>query len=133
MVDLAREFHDAQCANGELPVAQCPGIRRVRLGDARVHGALSPEIVRRVVQRHVEELRLCYEREPGAATRLAGSLHIVFSVSPEGLVQAAKVEGSTLDAAGLEGCLVKAAGRWSFPAPAEGSVDVSYPLFFEAG
>jgi TonB family protein len=114
-------------------VAQCPGVRRVRLGEARINGALSSEIVRRVVQRHVEELRQCYEREPGAAARRAGSLRIVFSVSPEGQVQAAKVEGSTLDAAGLDGCLVKSVGGWIFPAPAQGSVEVSYPLFFEAG
>src|SRR5262249_16928958 len=38
-----------------------PGVVRFRISGARAQG-LAPEVVRRVVQRHLNELRFCYEQ-----------------------------------------------------------------------
>lgn len=102
---------------------------RIRPGRPDVRGGLAQEIVRRVVRRHLVELRYCYQRALGQNPDLQGALTIQFVISATGTVPRA----STSDVeAGLEpvaACFAQATRRWTFPAPTNaGVVVVVYPF-----
>ena len=103
---------------------------RVRQKRIEVRGKLDRQIVRRVVRRHLNELRRCYEdHEP---RRRPLELALAFSVNGQGKVTLAAVKRSSLENKKLSGCLEAAARRWLFPAPKDGrSVQVEQELSFE--
>ena len=108
-------------------------VPQIRSGNADVRGSLSKEVIRRVIQRHINEVRFCYEQELSSRPDLSGRVQVKFIISPSGAVQAANVESSTLGAARAEGCIAQAVRRWTFPAPDGGGiVIVSYPFVLEA-
>jgi hypothetical protein len=107
-------------------------VPQIRSGNADVRGSLSKEVIRRVIQRHINEVRFCYEQELNSRPDLAGRVQVKFIISPSGAVQAANVESSTLNAARAETCIAGAVRRWTFPAPDGGGiVIVSYPFVLE--
>ena len=107
-------------------------VPRVRQGTAEVRGALSREIVRRVVQRHINEVRFCYEQELDQRPDLEGRLTTSFIIAPTGDVQSAVVSDTTVNNARVEGCVAGAVRRWSFPAPEGGGiVVVKYPFMLQ--
>jgi TonB family protein len=102
------------------------------VGAAEVRGSLSKEIIRRVIQRRVNEVRFCYEQELHARPDLHGRVNVKFIISPEGAVQAATIESTELAAARVEACIVQAVRRFTFPAPDGGGIAVvSYPFVFD--
>jgi hypothetical protein len=108
-------------------------VPQIRSGNADVRGSLSKEVIRRVIQRHINEVRFCYEQELNSRPDLSGRVQVKFIISPSGAVQAANVESSTLGSAKAEGCIAQAVRRWTFPAPDGGGiVIVSYPFVLEA-
>ncbi len=105
---------------------------RVRMGKADVRGSLSKEVVRRIVRRHINEVRFCYEQQAETRPQLEGRVGIKFIVNPTGGVQTAAVASSTLGNARVEQCIAKAVRRWSFPAPEGGGiVVVTYPFVLQ--
>ncbi|MEM9073011.1 MAG: AgmX/PglI C-terminal domain-containing protein [Myxococcota bacterium] len=106
-------------------------VPRVRAGRIRVTGSLSPAIVRRVVRRHLQELRACYESGLQSDPQLRGRVTVEFSINPQGRVTRSQVQnGATLSNTAVQNCLAQAARRWVFPAPEQGSVDVVHPFVF---
>lgn len=96
-------------------------------------GQLDREIVERLLERHVKPMaRSCYEealrRQPG----LAGTMTVVLELG-RGEVQHADVQGSTLQHAGVEACVARAAYGIQVPRVALGDDPeiisvVRYPL-----
>jgi len=98
---------------------------------AEVRGSLSKETIRRTIQRHLNEVRFCYENGLSKDPQLAGRLAIQFLISPSGVVQHASVHDSTLPSKGVADCVRQAMRRVSFPAPDGGGyVQVTYPFSF---
>ncbi len=103
-------------------------VPEVTLGSASVRGALIGEIIRRIVRRHLNELRFCYEKELGRAPGLAGRLVLRFTIGGDGQVLAASVASSTLGDGAVEACATAAVRRWEFPRSAGAATQVDYPL-----
>jgi hypothetical protein len=102
--------------------------------DATVHGSLDKEIIRRIIRRHLNEVRFCYESELTRQPNLAGRLVVMFTIGANGQVISSALQYSTMGNARVEGCLVQAVRRWEFPYPSGGGiVIVSYPFDFVAG
>lgn len=98
-------------------------------GAAHVSGTLDKEIIRRVIRRHMNEVRNCYELELQKTHTLAGRVVLKLSIGADGKVQAVEVADSTLGNATVEACMVKAALLWEFPKPVGGGVVViHYPF-----
>ena len=98
-----------------------------------MRGSLSKEVIRRVIQRHLNEVRFCYEQALSAQPDLSGRVQVQFVITPSGVVQAASVQNSSLGAARAEQCIAQAVRRWTFPAPDGGGVViVSYPFVLQA-
>jgi len=107
---------------------------RIRSGAAMVKGSLSKEGIRRIVRRHTNEVKFCYERELAKRPDLTGRVAIKFIISGTGAVQMAAVESSTLGNASVENCIAQAVRRWKFPQPEGGGiVIVTYPFQLTAG
>lgn len=105
----------------ELEPPETPrGAPRLALGNVDVRGALPAKDVRKVIERHSNELRFCYEQTLAGNTKIA----IKFVVSPSGAVQLASVERSDSGIEKLDMCLAQAVRRWTFPAPKGGGIAV---------
>jgi outer membrane biosynthesis protein TonB len=108
-------------------------VPRIRTGDADVRGSLSREVIRRVIRRHINEVRFCYEQELGQRPDLAGRVTVSFIISATGAVQTAAVQSTTLSNARVEACIVQSVRRWTFPAPDGGGVvGVNYPFVLDS-
>jgi TonB family protein len=102
-------------------------------GQATVRGSLDREIIRRIIRRHINEVKFCYEGELIKNARLAGRVSIQFTISGTGQVIASVLQSSTMGNLRVESCVVQAVRRWEFPKPRGGGiVIVSYPFNFQS-
>jgi TonB family protein len=100
-----------------------------RPGIPIVNGSLDKEIIRRIVRRHLNEVRFCYEQALAGHPGLAGRVVVQFSIAPTGRVLASFLQSSSLGVVAVDACVVNAVKRWEFPEPRGGGlVMVSYPF-----
>jgi TonB family protein len=98
-------------------------------GRPAVRGSLSKEIIRRIIRRHINEVRYCYQVELQANPDLYGRVIVRFVIQPNGQVATARVASSTMNNRRVERCIAQAVRRWLFPKPRGGGiVIVSYPF-----
>ena len=108
-------------------------VPQIRSGAADVRGSLSKEVIRRIIRRHINEVRFCYEQELNQRPDLEGRVTISFIISPTGAVQSSAVAQSTMGNARVEQCIATAVRRWTFPSPEGGGiVVVNYPFMLTA-
>ncbi len=103
---------------------------RVEQGKPAVMGCMSKEIIRRVIRKHRNEMRYCYEKHLLAEPKLSGKATLKFVIGTTGKVQSAEIQSSSLGNQSLEKCVLSAIRRWTFPAPDGGIVVVHYPFIF---
>jgi TonB family protein len=103
-------------------------------GQANVRGSLDKEIIRRIIRRHINEVKYCYESELTKKPDLNGRVSVQFTIAATGQVIASVLQSSTMSNIRVENCVVQAVRRWEFPKPMGGGiVIVSYPFNFTAG
>ena len=103
-------------------------------GQANVRGSLDKEIIRRIIRRHINEVKYCYETELTKKADLSGRISVQFTIAATGTVIASVLQSSTMGNVRVENCVVQAVRRWEFPKPLGGGiVIVSYPFNFTAG
>jgi len=125
--------HGGLGAHGRFARRREGRVPSLHTGVAEVHGSLSKETIRRTIQRHLSEVRFCYEQGLGKQPELAGRVAVGFLIAPSGVVQQATLQESTLPARAVAECVVQAVRRWSFPAPEGGGyVRVVYPFSFSS-
>lgn len=100
--------------------------------NSEVVGSLSRETVRRVVRRHRNEIRHCYERSLLTHPELDGRVMTRFLIHPDGTVIGSNVVESSLRHAETEACLTNVLRRLTFPETDGGIVRVNYPFEFRA-
>jgi hypothetical protein len=102
-------------------------------GRAEVRGSLDKEIIRRIIRRHINEVKYCYQKELQAKPDLYGRIIIQFTIAATGQVVASVVQQSSMNNPSVEGCIAQAVRRWLFPKPKGGGiVIVSYPFVLRA-
>ncbi|HJL19013.1 MAG TPA: AgmX/PglI C-terminal domain-containing protein [Sandaracinaceae bacterium LLY-WYZ-13_1] len=107
-------------------------VPQVRETGADVRGALSAEVIRRVVRRHLREVRFCYEQGLQSNPSIEGRVTVSWIIGATGAVQSASVSSTTLGQAQVERCITGAVRRWSFPQPDGGGVvGVNYPFVLQ--
>jgi Ca-activated chloride channel family protein len=95
-------------------------VARIMPGSVSVSGSLDEEVIRRVVRRHINEIRFCYTQALASDPDLSGTIVVEFVIDPAGEVISASVASTTLDDADVPKCIVEAFERWTFPAPEDG-------------
>jgi hypothetical protein len=105
------------------------GVPHATGGKADIHGSLAKEVIRRVIQRHLPEVRACYQQRLNARPDLQGRLAVKFMIDATGLVRVAAKQSSDLHDDETDQCIVSAVKRWTFPQPEGGGiVTVTYPF-----
>jgi hypothetical protein len=99
-------------------------------GVVETTGGLSREVIRRNIQRHMNEVRFCYESELRSNPSLEGRVSLQFMVDASGRVATSSATGAGMTS--VASCVSTAARRWTFPA-SEGPTGVTYPFVFNAG
>jgi len=109
-------------------VAKVPQILQ---GIVTTRGNLDKEIIRRIVRRHLNEVKYCYDQALVRQPKLEGRLVAQFTIAGNGQVIASVRQSSTLAAPAVEMCVITAIKRWEFPAPTGGGLAmVTYPFTF---
>ncbi len=106
---------------------------QVQPGETAVVGALDKEVIRRVVRRHMNRFRYCYERQLATSPNLQGKVLVRFVISTTGAVSSARDAGSTLPDESVKACVLRTYQSMQFPAPSGGIVVVTYPIVFHPG
>ena len=98
-------------------------------GGAQVTGgSIDKEVIRRVIRRHINEIRFCYEKELAKNPGLAGHVAVSFRVATSGAVDKSEIKSSTLNNPTVESCIAGRVLTWVFPAPVGGPVAITYPF-----
>jgi len=114
---------------GTLGRRAAPRTPDILIGEPGVRGALDKEIIRRIVRRHINEVKFCYEQELTKRPALAGRIVVQFMIARTGQVLSSVLQSSSMANARVENCTVQAVRRWQFPEPQGGGlVTVSYPF-----
>ena len=108
-------------------------VPKVIHGRHTVKGSLDRDIVRRVVRRHRNEIRYCYEIGLKRDPKLYGQVQVKFTISGKGSVTSASVSSTTLKDREVEECMIRRVRHWFFPEPkGGGNVIVNYPFEFNS-
>jgi outer membrane biosynthesis protein TonB len=89
----------------------------IRLMMVSAQGALSKEVIRRIIYRHINEVRNCYNQALSNTPGLSGRIVLKIVISNTGQIESAIVESSSLNNEGVENCLIKSSDLWKFPKP----------------
>jgi hypothetical protein len=115
----------------EKPSTQATAVApEVTSGERQRRGSLGKEVIRRVIRRHLNEVKRCYEEASTEKRDLSGHFMLKFTISGVGAVVASEVERTTMSDSAVAACVSQAVRRWRFPKPeGGGSVIVSYPFW----
>lgn len=106
---------------------------RVIPGKTTVVGGLDKDVIMKVIKRHQNEIKFCYEQELQKNPALAGKVAVAWTIDPAGGVSEANVSESSVGNANVESCIVQRIRRWKFPEPQGGGVvNVTFPWIFKA-
>ncbi len=106
---------------------------RVIPGKTTVVGGLDKDVIMKVIKRHQNEIKFCYELELQKNASLAGKVGVAWTIDPAGGVSEANVNESSIGNANVESCIVQRIRRWKFPEPVGGGVvNVTFPWIFKA-
>lgn len=105
----------------------------IKSGKVLIRGSLSKDIIRRVIQKHINQVRYCYEKRLQVAPGLFGKVGTKFVIDAMGSVSSAQVVDSTLNDREVERCITNKIRTWRFPQPKGGGiVEVKYPFLLKA-
>ena len=112
------------------------GFEEISLSDGSTpgHGSMSKEVIRRVIRRHINEVRYCHEQAMADSdSTIDGRVSVSFSIGPTGTVTRAEVVHETTGSQVVATCIRDAVTRWTFPAPeGGGAVIVTYPFVLKS-
>ena len=114
------------------PIAGAEPTPAAEPAEPLILGSIDKTVIDRVVRRHLNQVRYCYEKELKTYASLAGKVVVRFTIADDGTVSEAEIKTSTLGSPAVEDCVRGRFLRMVFPAPAGGGVViVSYPLVFQ--
>ncbi len=98
-----------------------------------VQGSLDRSQIAAVVNRHIAEIRHCYEKNLINDPSLAGKVQVEWTIRPDGGVAGVKTKFSSLRGGDVAGCIGGKIRGWQFPRPkGNGYVIVNYPFLFDS-
>lgn len=119
----------ASGATGAAPDGGADARRTPAAGD----GWLDPNMVAAVVRNQVvPKAKACYERGLQSDRNLAGRVVVHWTITLKGKVGGIDIEQDTARSPALAECVVSVINGVTFPAPAGGPVDVSFPFVFQS-
>lgn len=92
----------------------------VEAGRLAVRGSLSKEVIRRIMRRHADKIRVCFESVLSEKPTPQVTMHFV--INPDGTVGDIKLARNASSSSELPCCIAHAMRAWTFPKPEGGGV-----------
>ncbi len=97
--------------------------------EALVEGGLTRNEISAVIERHIGEIRYCYEQGLQTNPKMGGRVSMKFFIAANGYVSSADITNTSLHSKIVEGCITSRLKSWKFPNPRGGVVvKVNYPF-----
>jgi hypothetical protein len=96
-----------------------------------VKGGMSREVVKRVIDQHLEEITYCYETALMNDPSILGRIVFEWKILMNGRVGEIRIVASSVSSHDLHACIKSAIKAWQFPKPVGSEVVVSYPFVFD--
>lgn len=108
-------------------------VERTPTANVGVQGSLDRAQIAAVVNKHIQEIRHCYEKNLINDPSLSGKIQVEWTINPNGTVAAVKTKFSSLKGGDVTGCIAGRIRTWQFPRPkGNGYVIVNYPFMFDS-
>jgi len=108
------------------------GTTKVTSGVTSVIGGLDKDVIAKIVHRHQNEIKYCYEKELQKDPNLYGKVAVFWVIDATGAVAKTTVAQTTMGNSSVENCILTRVQRWRFPQPKGGGiVKVTYPWIFK--
>ncbi|MBW2700083.1 MAG: TonB family protein [Deltaproteobacteria bacterium] len=118
---------------GLAPTGRKTGEVRISEAPPKVKGFLSKDIIQRVIRKHINRIKFCYEKALLKRVDLKGKVMVRFVVGGKGKVISASLSSSTLGDKNTEACILTVVRAMVFPKPKGGGlVIVNYPFVFKS-
>lgn len=99
------------------------------VGDAT--GELPKPVIKAYIATKMGAIKACYQKGLQANPDLSGKIKVKFLIQPNGAVNPAKIDESTIGNDGVENCVLNNVKAWKFPQAKGGGVTtVVYPFVF---
>ena len=100
--------------------------------DPVVEGTMDPELIRRVVHSHLDQLKYCYDNALTKNPKLTGKVAVKWIITEGGTVAESHVASTTTNTPELDRCIAGRVLTWIFPKPKGGGMAVvTYPFVFK--
>ncbi len=86
-----------------------------------IRGGLEKEQIQKVINKHLMEIRYCYEKELTRKPNLKGDVGVTFKIDSNGEINSVDISKSTINDIGVESCLTARIKNWKFPEAAVNS------------
>jgi hypothetical protein len=97
----------------------------------KIEGGMSREMVKRVIDQHLQEITYCYENALMANPNLLGRMVFEWKILMDGRVGEIRIVASSVNSHEIHDCIKSAIRSWRFPKPVGSEVVVSYPFVFD--
>ncbi len=96
-----------------------------------IQGGMSREAVKRVIDRHLDEISYCYESALINNPSIMGRMTYEWKIKASGSVGEVNIKSATINSNDIHACIKAAIKAWKFPQPQGAEVVVSYPFIFD--
>ena len=122
----------AALEKGETGQKQVKGMVTAKMTrTVSVQGGMSREMVKRVIDQHLEEIQYCYESALMENSAIMGRIVYEWKILMDGRVGEVRIASSTVNSHQIHDCIKAAIKSWQFPKPVGTEVVVSYPFVFD--
>jgi hypothetical protein len=97
----------------------------------KIEGGMSREMVKRVIDQHLDEITYCYETALLTNPSILGRIVFEWKILKDGSVGEIRIVASSVNSNQIHGCIKSAIKSWQFPKPVGTEVIVSYPFVFD--
>ncbi|MGD9186580.1 MAG: AgmX/PglI C-terminal domain-containing protein [Desulfobacteraceae bacterium] len=96
-----------------------------------IRGGMSREMVKRVIDQHLEQITHCYETALMGNPSIMGRIVFEWKIRMDGSVGQIRIAASSVNSHDIHNCIKAAIKSWQFPKPVGTEVVVSYPFVFD--
>ena len=97
----------------------------------KIEGGMSREMVKRVIDQHLDEITNCYETALMTNPNILGRIVFEWKILMDGRVGEIRIVASSVNSNEIHDCIKSAIKSWQFPKPTGSEVVVSYPFVFD--
>ncbi len=97
----------------------------------KIEGGMSREMVKRVIDQHLDDITYCYETALINNPSIMGRIVFEWKILMSGRVGEIRIVASSVNSHDIHDCIKRAIKSWQFPKPVGAEVVVSYPFIFD--